>query len=65
MRHLLLKTLLPPDVKKKVLTAWRSLKMTPHESVHKYMEHFWALKLKANVYKSIYFKEQKLEDDSP
>ena len=33
--------------------------MTLHESIHKYMEQFWALKLKANVYKSIDFEEQK------
>ena len=59
LRTLILKTFLPPDVKSKVLTAWRSLKMTPHESMHKYVERFWALKLKANVYKTIDFEEKK------
>ena len=33
--------------------------MTPHESMHKYVERFWALKLKANGYKAIDFEEQK------
>ena len=33
--------------------------MTPHESIHKYMERFWAHKLKPNVYKSIDFEEKK------
>ena len=33
--------------------------MTPHESIHKYEKRFWAHKLKANVYKSIDFEEQK------
>ena len=33
--------------------------MTPHESIHKYVEQFFAHKLKANVYKSINFEEEK------
>ena len=33
--------------------------MTPHESIHKYVEQLYALKLKAKVYKSIDFEEQK------
>ena len=32
--------------------------MTPHESIHKHVERFWAHKLKANVYKSIDFEEK-------
>ena len=59
MRNLILKTFISLDVKSKVLTAWRILKMTPHESIHKYVERFYTLKLKANVYKSIDFEEQK------
>ena len=35
--------------------------MTPHESIHKYVEQFFAHKLKANVYKSIDF-EEKIEE---
>ena len=59
MRNLILKTFLPPGIKNKVLIAWRSLKMTPQESIHKYVEQFFAHKLKANVYKSINFEEEK------
>ena len=33
--------------------------MTPQQSIHKYVERFFAHKLKANVYKSIDFKEEK------
>ena len=33
--------------------------MTPHESIHKYVEQFFAHKLKANVYKSLDFEEEK------
>ena len=33
--------------------------MTPHESIHKYVEHIFAHKLKANVYKSLDFEEEK------
>ena len=59
LRNLILKTFLPPGIKNKVLTAWRSLKITLHESIHKYVEQFFAHKLKANVYKSIDFEEEK------
>ena len=33
--------------------------MNPHESIHKYVERFYDLKLKAIVYKPIEFEEQK------
>ena len=33
--------------------------MTPQESIHKYVEKFWGHKLKANVYTSIDFEDQK------
>ena len=59
LRNLILKTFLPPGVKNKVVIAWRSLKMTPHESIRKYEERFWAHKLKANVYKSIDLKRKR------
>ncbi|MCO5612792.1 hypothetical protein L7F22_067062 [Adiantum nelumboides] len=45
--------------KDKVLTKWRSLKLTPYESIHKYVDKFWDLHLKATVYKKIDFEEQK------
>ncbi|MCO5612978.1 hypothetical protein L7F22_067251 [Adiantum nelumboides] len=54
-----MKQFLLSDAKDKVLTKWRSLKLTPFESIHKYVDKFWDLHLKATVYKKIDFEEQK------
>ncbi|MCO5597562.1 hypothetical protein L7F22_051640 [Adiantum nelumboides] len=54
-----MKQFLSSDAKDKVLTEWRSLKLTPYESIHKYVDKFWYLHLKATVYKKIDFEEQK------
>ncbi|MCO5613008.1 hypothetical protein L7F22_067281 [Adiantum nelumboides] len=54
-----MKQFLARDAKDKVLTKWRSLKLTPYESIHKYVDKFWDLHLKATVYKKIDFEEQK------
>ncbi|MCO5572922.1 hypothetical protein L7F22_026683 [Adiantum nelumboides] len=54
-----MKQFLASDAKDKVLTEWRSLKLSPYESIHKYVDKFWDLHLKATVYKKIYFEEQK------
>ncbi|MCO5587829.1 hypothetical protein L7F22_041781 [Adiantum nelumboides] len=54
-----MKQLLASDAKDKVLIEWRSLKLSPYESIHKYVDKFWDLHLKATVYKKIDFEEQK------
>ncbi|MCO5601201.1 hypothetical protein L7F22_055320 [Adiantum nelumboides] len=59
LRASIMKQFLSSDAKDKVLTEWRSLKLTPFESVHKYVDKFWDLHLKATVYKKIDFEEQK------
>ncbi|MCO5584321.1 hypothetical protein L7F22_038245 [Adiantum nelumboides] len=50
---------LASDAKDKVLTKWRSLKISPYDSIHKYVDKFWDLNLKDTVYKKIDFEEQK------
>ncbi|MCO5552157.1 hypothetical protein L7F22_005667 [Adiantum nelumboides] len=59
LRASIMKQFLSSDAKDKVLTEWRSLKLTPYESIHKYVDKFWDLHLKATVYKKIDFEEQK------
>ncbi|MCO5560925.1 hypothetical protein L7F22_014545 [Adiantum nelumboides] len=59
LRASIMKQFLSSDAKDKVLTEWRSLKLTPFESIHKYVDKFWDLHLKATVYKKIDFEEQK------
>ncbi|MCO5570129.1 hypothetical protein L7F22_023845 [Adiantum nelumboides] len=54
-----MKQFLASDAKDKILTKWISLKLTPYESIHKYVDRFWDLHLKAIVYKKIDFEEQK------
>ncbi|MCO5593953.1 hypothetical protein L7F22_047972 [Adiantum nelumboides] len=54
-----MKQFLASDAKDKVLTEWRRLKLSPYESIHKYVDKFWDLHLKATVYKKIDFEEQK------
>ncbi|MCO5573768.1 hypothetical protein L7F22_027542 [Adiantum nelumboides] len=54
-----MKQFLSSDANDKVLTKWQSLKLTPYESIHKYVYKFWDLHLKATVYKKIDFEEQK------
>ena len=54
-----MKNFLASNAKDKVLTAWRSLRMLPNESVHKYIDRFWDLQLKATVFTRIHFFEQK------
>ncbi|MCO5582795.1 hypothetical protein L7F22_036694 [Adiantum nelumboides] len=50
---------LSSNAKDKVLIKWQSLKLTPYESTHKYVDKFWDLHLKSTVYKKIDFEEQK------
>ncbi|MCO5588550.1 hypothetical protein L7F22_042507 [Adiantum nelumboides] len=59
LRASIMKQFLSSDAKDKVLTEWQSLKLTPYESIHKYVDKFWDLHLKATVYKKIDFEEQK------
>ncbi|MCO5604727.1 hypothetical protein L7F22_058897 [Adiantum nelumboides] len=59
LRTSIMKQFLASDAKDKVLTEWRSLKLSPYESIHKYVDKFWDLHLKATVYKKIDFEEQK------
>ncbi|MCO5607410.1 hypothetical protein L7F22_061606 [Adiantum nelumboides] len=59
LRASIMKQFLASDAKDKVLTKWRSLKLSPYESIHKYVDMFWDLHLKATVYKKIYFEDQK------
>ncbi|MCO5608741.1 hypothetical protein L7F22_062956 [Adiantum nelumboides] len=59
LRASIMKQFLASDAKDKVLTEWRSLKLSPYESIHKYVDKFWDLHLKAIVYKKIDFEEQK------
>ncbi|MCO5574838.1 hypothetical protein L7F22_028631 [Adiantum nelumboides] len=54
----IMKQFLASDAKDKVLTEWRSLKLSPYESIHKYVDRFWDLHLKATVHKRIDFEEQ-------
>ncbi|MCO5603239.1 hypothetical protein L7F22_057387 [Adiantum nelumboides] len=55
----IMKQFLASNAKDKVLTKWRSLKLSLYESIHKYVDKFWDLHLKATVYKKIDFEEQK------
>ncbi|MCO5548763.1 hypothetical protein L7F22_002225 [Adiantum nelumboides] len=59
LRASIMKQFLSSDAKDKVLAEWQSLKLTPYESIHKYVDKFWDLHLKATVYKKIDFEEQK------
>ncbi|MCO5588892.1 hypothetical protein L7F22_042853 [Adiantum nelumboides] len=59
LRASIMKQFLSSDAKDKMLTEWQSLKLTPYESIHKYVDKFWDLHLKATVYKKIDFEEQK------
>ncbi|MCO5605617.1 hypothetical protein L7F22_059800 [Adiantum nelumboides] len=59
LRASIMKQFLSSDAKNKVLTKWQSLKLTFYESIHKYVDKFWKLHLKATVYKKIDFEEQK------
>ncbi|MCO5570254.1 hypothetical protein L7F22_023973 [Adiantum nelumboides] len=59
LRVSIMKQFLSSDAKDKVLTEWRSLKLTPYESIQKYVDKFWDLHLKATVYRKINFEQQK------
>ncbi|MCO5568819.1 hypothetical protein L7F22_022520 [Adiantum nelumboides] len=59
IRASIMKQFLSSNAKDKVLTEWQTLKLTPFESIHKYVNKFWDLHLKAIVYKKIDFEEQK------
>ncbi|MCO5575299.1 hypothetical protein L7F22_029099 [Adiantum nelumboides] len=59
LRASIMKQFLARDAKDKVLTEWRSLNLSPNESIQKYVDKFWDLHLKATVYKKIDFEEQK------
>ncbi|MCO5556011.1 hypothetical protein L7F22_009555 [Adiantum nelumboides] len=59
LRVSIMKQFLSSDARDKVLTEWRSLKLTPYESIQKYVDKFWDLHLKATVYRKIDFEEQK------
>ncbi|MCO5610489.1 hypothetical protein L7F22_064728 [Adiantum nelumboides] len=59
LRASIMKQFLASDAKDKVLSEWRSLKLSPYESIHTYVDKFWDLHLKATVYKKIDFEEQK------
>ncbi|MCO5571377.1 hypothetical protein L7F22_025117 [Adiantum nelumboides] len=54
-----MKQFLASVAKDKVLTKWRSLKLSPYESIHKYVDKFWDVNLKSTIYKKIDFEEQK------
>ncbi|MCO5573344.1 hypothetical protein L7F22_027113 [Adiantum nelumboides] len=54
-----MKQFLASNAKDKALTEWRSLKLSPYESIHKYVDKFGDLHLKATIYKKIDFEEKK------
>ncbi|MCO5571006.1 hypothetical protein L7F22_024737 [Adiantum nelumboides] len=58
LRTSIMKQFLASDTKDKVLTKWRSLKLSPYESIHKYVDKFWDLHLKGVVYKKIDFEQK-------
>ncbi|MCO5597971.1 hypothetical protein L7F22_052059 [Adiantum nelumboides] len=49
LRASFMKQFLASNAKDKVLTEWRSLKLSPYESIHKYVDKFWDLHLKATI----------------
>ncbi|MCO5573329.1 hypothetical protein L7F22_027098 [Adiantum nelumboides] len=59
LRASIMKQFLATNAKDKVLTKWQSLKHSPYESIHKYVDKFWDLHLKATVFKKMVFGEQK------
>ncbi|MCO5594846.1 hypothetical protein L7F22_048880 [Adiantum nelumboides] len=59
LRASIMKQFLASNAKDKVLTKWRSLKLSSYESIHKYVDKFWDLHLKVTIYKKIDFEEQK------
>ncbi|RXY73064.1 hypothetical protein DD581_33755, partial [Klebsiella pneumoniae] len=59
LRFFIMKQFLDTDAKDKVFTEWRSLKLTPYESIHRYVDKFWDLHLKATVFQKIDFAKQK------
>ncbi|MCO5550180.1 hypothetical protein L7F22_003662 [Adiantum nelumboides] len=59
LRASIMKQFLASNAKDKVLTKWRSIKLSPYESIHKYVDKFWDLHLKVTVCKKIDFEEQK------
>ncbi|MCO5557190.1 hypothetical protein L7F22_010750 [Adiantum nelumboides] len=59
LRASIMKKFLVSYAKDKVLTKWRSLNLSPYESIHKYVDKFWDLHLKATVYKNIDFEKKK------
>ena len=58
-RIAILKQFLQADAKNEVLTTWQSLKMNKNKPIQKYVECFWDANLKAMVYNTVNFDEQK------
>ncbi|MCO5592614.1 hypothetical protein L7F22_046617 [Adiantum nelumboides] len=58
LRASITKQFLASNAKDKVLIKWRSLKLSPYESIHKYVDKFEDFHLKATLYKKIYFEEK-------
>ncbi|MCO5565071.1 hypothetical protein L7F22_018742 [Adiantum nelumboides] len=56
LRASIMNQFLASEAKDKVLTKWRSLKLTPYESIDKYVNKFWDLHLKDTVHKKIDFE---------
>ena len=51
LRVAIMKQFLSSDAEDKALTEWRSLKLSPYESINKYKDKFWDLHLKATAIK--------------
>lgn len=58
-KTLLMKSFLPEDVEDKVLSKWHTLRLELGDTMHKYVEKFWDAHLKASIFQTMIFKDQK------
>ena len=58
-REAIMKQFLTANAKDDVLTSWRGLKLDKGETMQRYVDKFWDHHLKAVIFKSIDFAEQK------
>lgn len=58
-RAAMMQQFLTANVKDDVFTVWRGLNLEKGENIHKYVEEFWDLYLKASIFQEISFQEQR------
>ena len=58
-KRAIMKQVLTNDAEDNVLSAWQSLTLEPNETIQKYVDKFWDAHLKATIFKTIEFAEQK------